>query len=69
MFSLNSIGCVTKCGPAGILEGSQPADVCKANVLKSSLERFEAYFLIDEGKRMERQNGIKNNLLMIPPWI
>ena len=22
MFSLNSIGCVTKCGPAGILEGN-----------------------------------------------
>ena len=22
MFSLNSIGCVTKCGPAGILEGA-----------------------------------------------
>ena len=31
MFSLNSIGCVTKCGPAGILEGTQPTDVCKAN--------------------------------------
>ena len=24
MFSLNSIGCVTKCGPAGILEGNAP---------------------------------------------
>ena len=36
MFSLNSIGCVTKCGPAGILEEIQPTDVCKANVLKSS---------------------------------
>ena len=34
MFSLNSIGCVTKCGPAGILEEIQPTDVCKANVLK-----------------------------------
>ena len=22
MFSLNSIGCVTKCGPTGILEGN-----------------------------------------------
>ena len=29
MFSLNSIGCVTKCGPAGILEEIQPTDVCK----------------------------------------
>ena len=27
MFSLNSIGCVTKCGPAGILEEIQPTDV------------------------------------------
>ena len=36
MFSLNSIGCVTKCGPAGILEEIQPTDVCKASVLKSS---------------------------------
>ena len=37
MFSLNSIGCVTKCGPAGILEGNT-TDRCmyKANVLKSS---------------------------------
>ena len=36
MFSLNSIGYTTKCGPAGILEEIQPTDVCKANVLKSS---------------------------------
>ena len=28
MFSLNSIGCVTKCGPAGILREIQPTDVC-----------------------------------------
>ena len=27
MFSLNSIGCATKCGPAGILEEIQPTDV------------------------------------------
>ena len=44
MFSLNSIGCVTKCGPAGILEEIQPTDVCKANVLKSHTERFEVIF-------------------------
>ena len=31
MGSLNSIGCVTKCGPAGILEEIQPTDVCKVN--------------------------------------
>ena len=31
MFSLNSIGCVTKGGPAGILEEIQPTDVCKVN--------------------------------------
>ena len=30
MFSLNSIGCVTKCGPAGILEKYNPTDVYKA---------------------------------------
>ena len=40
MFSLNSIGCVTKCGPAGILEEIQPTDVCKANVLKSSYRKI-----------------------------
>ena len=40
MFSLNSIGCVTKCGPAGILEGIQPTDVCKVNVLKSSYRKI-----------------------------
>ena len=40
MFSLNSIGCVTKCGPAGILEGNTTADVCKANVLKSSYRKI-----------------------------
>ena len=40
MFSLNSIGCVTKCGPAGILEEIQPTDVCKVNVLKSSYRKI-----------------------------
>ena len=40
MFSLNSIGCVTKCGPAGILEGTQLTDVCKVNVLKSSYRKI-----------------------------
>ena len=40
VFTNKSIGCVTKCGPAGILE-IQPTDVCKANVLKSSYEKFE----------------------------
>ena len=45
MFSLNSIGCVTKCGPAGILEEIQPTDVCKANVLANlHTERFEVIF-------------------------
>ena len=44
IFSLNSIGCVTKVGPAGILEEIQPTDVCKANVLKSSYRRFEVIF-------------------------
>ena len=41
MFSLNSIGCVTKCGPAGILEGNtNSTDVCKVNVLKSSYRKI-----------------------------
>ena len=39
MFLLNGIGCVTKCGPAGILE-EIPTDVCKANVLKSSYRKI-----------------------------
>ena len=48
MFSLNSIGCVTKCGPAGILEAWQ-ADVCKANVLKSSYRKIWSNILtLDE---------------------
>ena len=40
MFSLNSIGCVTKCGPAGILEEIQRQMYVK---LMSNLhtERFE----------------------------
>ena len=41
MFSLNSIGCVTKCGPAGILEGNTNlTDVCIVNVLKSSYRKI-----------------------------
>ena len=40
MFTFNSIGCVTKCGPAGILREIQPTDVCKANVLKSSYRKI-----------------------------
>ena len=39
MFSLNSIGCVTKCGPAGILE-KYNRQMCKANVLKSSYRKI-----------------------------
>ena len=58
MFSLNSIGCVTKCGPAGILEEIQPTDVCKGNVLKSSYRKIWSNVAnpLDETKRMERQN-------------
>ena len=41
MFSLNSIGYVTKCGPAGILEGNTNWQMwCKANVLKSSYRKI-----------------------------
>ena len=40
MFSLNSIGCVTKCGPAAFWREIQPTDVCKVNVLKSSYRKI-----------------------------
>ena len=37
MFSLNSIGCVTKCGPGYILEGNTNGQMyVGVNVLKSS---------------------------------
>ena len=43
MFSLNSIGCVTKCGPVGILSGNT-TDRCMwvFNVSNLHTERFEA---------------------------
>ena len=40
MFSLNSIGCVTKCGPAGILEGNTTDRCMGNNVLKSSYRKI-----------------------------
>ena len=40
MFSLNSIGCVTKCGPAGILEGNTTDRWLRLNVLKSSYRKI-----------------------------
>ena len=41
MFSLNSIGCVTKCGPAGISEGNTTdINVRGFNVLKSSQKKI-----------------------------
>ena len=46
MFSLNSIGCVTKCGPAGILEGNT-TDRCMYNncaQIFEDTERFEVIF-------------------------
>ena len=40
-FSLNSIGCVTKCSPAGILEEIQPTDVYeKVTCSNLHTERF-----------------------------
>ena len=45
MFSLNSIGCVTKCGPATFWREIQPTDVCKVNVPPNlHTERFEVIF-------------------------
>ena len=43
MFSLNSIGCVTKCSLAFWRE-IQLTDVCKVNVLNLHTERFEVIF-------------------------
>ena len=58
MFSLNSIGCVTKCGPAGIPEEIQPTDVCKVNVLKSSYRKIWSNILTARWRAsaIERQN-------------
>ena len=39
MFSLNSIGCVTKCGPAGILEGNTTDRCMYNNVLKIFIQK------------------------------
>ena len=40
MFSLNSIGYVTKCGPAGILEEIQPTDYVRPTCSNLHTERF-----------------------------
>ena len=45
-MSLNSIGCVTKCGP--VMAPRKPTDVCKANVLNLHTERFEVIFRIKD---------------------
>ena len=69
MFSFNSIGCVTKCGPYGTW-GNTNSYACKANVLKSSYRKIWSNILT---AREEQAHGatkwIKNNSLMIPPWI
>ena len=44
MFSLNSIGCVTKCGPAGILEGNTTDRCMGTNAQNLHTERFEVIF-------------------------
>ena len=44
MFSLNSIGCVTKCGPAGILE-IQPTDVSRPTCSNLHTEDLESNIL------------------------
>ena len=49
MFSLNSIGCVTKCGPAGILEGNTTDRCMYTTCSNLHTERFEVIFkLLDE---------------------
>ena len=44
MFSLNSIGCVTKCGPAGILEGNTTDGCMYTTCSNLHTERFEVLF-------------------------
>ena len=66
MFSLNSIGCVTKCGPAGILEEIQLTDVCKANVLKSSYRKIWSNILTARWRASAWSDKMnKEHLLMI----
>ena len=67
MFSLNSIGCVTKCGPAGILEEIQPTDVYKDNVLKSSYRKIWSNILTARWRQAHgATKWIKNSLLISP---
>ena len=66
MFSLNSIGCVTKCGPAGILEGNT-TDRYKVNVLKFIQKDFEAIFeSLDEEQAAWSDKMNKEHLLDDP---
>ena len=44
MFSPNSIGCVTKCGPAGILRKYNRQMYVRVNVPNLHTERFEVIF-------------------------
>ena len=44
MFSLNSIGCVTKCGPAGILEGNTTDRCMRLTCSNLHTERFKVIF-------------------------
>ena len=45
MFSLNSIGCVTKCGPAGILEKYNRQMYVRPTCSNLHTERFESNIL------------------------
>ena len=56
--SLNDIGCVTKCGPAGILE--KPTDRCKASVLKSSYRKIWSNILAIDKTSTWATKWIKN---------
>ena len=66
MFSLNSIGCATKCGPAGILEEIQPTDVWAITCSNLHTERSVIFYPIRWRATHGATKWIKNNLLMIP---
>ena len=68
-FSLNSIGCVTKCGPAGILEEIQLTDVCKVHVLKSSYRKIWSNIWIKQMKSKRMSDKMNKEQSATPPWI
>ena len=70
IFHLIVLVCVTKCGPAGILEGNT-TDRCIWKPTCSIFMKIWVIFLttLDEEQAHGATKWIKNNLLMIPPWM